>query len=189
MKGKLMTLGFVLAVTALALSPISQAAASVTVFGYTDRAYYKPGETGTINFWVYNSGTEDLILNNVSIYYPWDDDGLWMTNQTITPESSTVITAGGNWSSSATFTVPNDGRSMGGSTNFRVNTDKAIGVGHVQVTVANTPAYLALENMNLLTMLLTLLAIFVLVCGLIIALAILTSGRRHATWRSEPGPA
>lgn len=179
---------FVLAVTALALSPISHAAASVTVYGYTDKAYYKPGETGTINFWVYNSGTEDLILNNISIYYPWDDNGLWGTNKTIVPESSTVITAGGNWSSTATFTVPNDGRSTGGSADFWVNTDKAIGGRSIPLAVSNTPAYLAVENMNVLTMMLTLLAVFVLVVGVIIALAILVLSRRHAMQRLESEP-
>lgn len=177
-----------LAVTTLVLSPVSQAEPSVTVYGYTDRAYYKPGETGTINFWVHNQGTEDLILNNVSIYYPWDKNGLWGTNQTITPESSTVILVGGNWSSTATFTVPNDGRSTSGNANFRINTDKVIGVEQVYVTVTNTPAYLALENMNQLTMLLTLLAIFVIVSGVIVTLAIWSLSRRHTTWKEPASP-
>jgi hypothetical protein len=189
MKGKLLSLCFVLAVIALVLSPLCYAAPSVTILGYTDKPYYKPGETGTIKFWIYNDGTDDLILKNITIYYPWDGNGLWGTNQTITPEVSTVITVLGNWSSTATFTVPNDGRiptSSVTSVTFNINTDKIVRTRQLPLTVANVPAYLAVENMSQLTTWVMWLAVFVLICGVIIAVVILATSRRRTPWSSEP---
>jgi hypothetical protein len=188
MKGKLLPLCLVLVVIALALSPLCHATPSVTILGYTDKPYYKPGETGTIKFWVYNDGTDDLILKNVTIYYPWDENGLWGTNQTITPQASTVITVLGNWSSTATFTVPNDGRSPTSSVTsvtFNINTDKIVRTRQLPLTVANVPAYLAIENMSQLTMWVMLSAVFVLICGVIIVVAILATSRRFPTGSPE----
>jgi len=180
MKRKVLLFCVVLVATALTLSPLCKAFASVTVRGYTDRPYYKPGDAGTLQFWVLNGGTNDLILENLTIYYPWDTTGLWGTNQTVKPSTSTVITAnGGNWSSTASFTVPNDGRATSGSIVIYVTTDKTTGYAYIQLTVASVPTYLSLENMNQLTMLLTIVALLMIICTVIIASAILLAARRR----------
>jgi len=72
-------------------------APSLKVYGYTDQTCYKPGDTRTLKFYVYNNGNEDLILKNVTIIYPWYNSmGLWGGNETIIPSTSTVIATGGN---------------------------------------------------------------------------------------------
>src|SRR5271157_705869 len=183
MKRKVLLFCVVFVATALILTPLCKAFASVTVYGYTDRPYYKPGDPGTLHFLVYNSGTDDLILENLTIYFPWDTTGLWGTNQTVKPPTSTVIASnGGNWSGTVSFAVPNDGRATTGSIEIYVVTDKTTQYSSIQLTVTNVPVYLSLENMNLLTMLLTIIALLTIIGAVIVASAILyATRRRHAT--------
>jgi len=189
MKERILLLFVVLAVTALALSPLCNAIASVTIYGYTDQAFYKPGDTGTLKFWIYNSGTEELIVNNVTIFYPWyNSAGLWGGNDTIVPSTATVIPAGGNWSGTDSFTVPNDGRAPSGANPIRisVSTDKTSGSSTVALTVTSVPVYLTLQNMDQLTLWLTVLAVVLVVCLLIIAAAIFFAVRgRRTMWKSD----
>jgi hypothetical protein len=184
MKERVLLVFVVLAVAALAFLPLSNAAATLTVYGYTDQAFYKPGDSGTLYFWIYNSGNVALILANVSIYYPWyNAEGLWAGNVTITPSASTVILPAGNWSGTASFTVPNDGRAPSGSSSIRivVGTDEVIGSGSVSMTVTSVPFYFSLQNMNQLTLWLEVLVALIVVCTLIIAAAIFLSLRRRQT--------
>jgi uncharacterized membrane protein len=189
MKEKVLLFSVVLAATAMALSPLCNAIASFTIYGYTDQAFYKPGDTGTLKFWVYNGGTEDLILNNVTVYYPWyNPAGLWGGNDTIIPSTATVIPAGGNWSGTDSFTVPNDGRAPSGSSLIRITvfTDKTTGSSTVSLSVTSVPLYLSLQNMYQLTTWLTALVVALVVCTLIIAATIFFSVRgRQTMWKPE----
>jgi hypothetical protein len=189
MKKRVLLLFAVLAATALAFSPLCKAIASLTVYGYTDQAFYRPGDTGTLKFWIYNDGTEDLILKNLTIFYPWYNPvGLWGGNDTIIPSTATVIPAGGNWSSTDSFTVPNDGRVPSGSGSIRINvfTDKTTHSSSISLSVASVPLYFSLQNMDQLTMWLTILVALMVVCALIIAAAIFVSLRtRQMMWKSE----
>jgi uncharacterized membrane protein len=170
----------VLVAMVLTLMPLCVAQQNVTVNGYTDQPYYKPGDSGTLHFWVYDKGTADLILENLTIYYPWDPAGMWETNQTVIPSTSTVITAnGGNWSDNVSFTVPNDGRATGGQIEIYVTTDKVSGYSSIPISVTSVPTYLSLENMNQLTLLLTVIAVLMIICTAIIAYAILLVARRR----------
>jgi hypothetical protein len=156
--------------------PLSNAAAALTVYGYTDQAFYKPGDSGTLYFWVYNSGTVPLILSNVSIYYPWyNAAGLWSGNATILPSAATVIPVGGNWSGTDSFTVPTDGRAPSGTGSIRVvvGTDEFMSPAFtVSLTVTSVPFYFSLQNMGELTMWLEALVALVVVAALIVAAAI-----------------
>lgn len=189
MKERVLLLFVVLAVTALAFSPLCNAIASFTIYGYTDHAFYKPSDTGTLKFWIYNGGTEDLILKNVTIYYPWyNSAGLWGGNDTIVPSIATVIPAGGNWSGTDSFTVPNDGRVPSGSSLIRISavTDKTTSSSTIPLSVTSVPFYFSLQNMDQLTMWLTILVAVLVVCTLIIAAAVFFSIRgRQTMWKSE----
>ena len=179
----------VLATTALAFSPLCRAIASLTVYGYVDQTFYKPGGTGTLKFWIYNDGTEDLILKNLTILYPWYNPvGLWGGNDTIIPSTATVIPPGGNWSNTDSFTVPNDGRVPSGDSPIRITvfTDKTTHSSTISLSVTSVPLYFSLQNMDQLTTWLTILAALIVVCTLIIAATIYISVRtRQMTWRSE----
>jgi uncharacterized membrane protein len=189
MKKRVLLLFVVLAATALAFSPLCNAIASLTIYGYTDQTFYRPGDTGTLKFWIYNDGTEDLILKNLTIQYPWYSPvGLWGGNDTIIPSTATVIPPGGNWSSTNSFTVPNDGRVPSGSSSIRISafTDKTTHSSTIPLSVTSVPFYFSLQNMDQLTMWLTILVALMVVCALIIAAAIFISVRtRQMTWRSE----
>jgi uncharacterized membrane protein len=192
MKERVLLLFVVLATAALALSPLCNAVASVAVYGYTDQTFYKPGDTGVLNFWVYNSGTEPLILENLTIYYPWyNPQGLWGGNQTIIPSTSSVIQAGGNWSSTTSFTVPNDGRAPSGSSVIRITvyTDKAQSSSTISLSVTSVPFYFSLQNMDQLTTWLAILVALMVICTLIIAAAVYFSvHRRRMTLIPEQKP-
>ena len=189
MKDRILLFLVVLAVVSLAFSPLCRAFASLAIYGYTDQTYYRPGDTGTLKFWVYNSGTDDLILKNVTIYYPWYNSvGLWEGNVTITPSTSTVIIAGGNWSGTSSFTVPNDGRVYAGSSSINIDvvTDKATRSSAISISVASVPYYFSLQNMDQLLTWLMILVVVIIVCTLIIAGTIFLSvRRRQMMWKPQ----
>jgi uncharacterized membrane protein len=179
----------VLAAASLAFSPLCRATASLQVYGYTDQTYYKAGDTGTLNFWVYNSGNVDLILDNVTIIYPWSNPvGLWGGNVTITPSTSTVIAPGGNWSGTSSFTVPNDGRLLGISSSISITvvTDKTTQSSSIPISLASVPLYFSLQNIDQLMTWLMVLVVVIVICTLIIAAAIFLSLRgRRTMWKQE----
>jgi len=190
MKERILIPLVVLVAASLAFSPLCSALPNVTVYGYTDKSYYRPGDTGTLKFWVYNSGTDDLILKNLTILYPWyNPAGLWGGNQTIIPSTSTVISAGQNWNSTASFTVPNDGRAMGGSVTIDVITDKVNRTSYVSLTVTSSPYYFTLQGMDLLNMLVGTMVALMIVLVVIMVLAILVyQHKSRMMWRSEEKP-
>ena len=151
------------------------------IYGYTNKPYYGPGDTGTLQFWVYNSGPENLTLENVTIYYPWYNPvGLWGGNETIVPSTPTVIKPGGNWNYTTSFTVPNDGRISSGNSSISIYvvTDKTTGSSSMPIIVS-VPNYYSLQNMNQLLTLLIILIATIAICTLIIVAAILISARRQ----------
>jgi uncharacterized membrane protein len=189
MKKRILMLLVVLAAALLAFSPLCRAAASLEVYGYTDQVFYKPGDTGTLNFWVYNSGTVDLILENVTIIYPWYSPvGLWGGNETITPSTSTVIAPGGNWSGTSSFTVPNDGRIIGVSSSISITvvTDRTTQSSLIPISLLSVPFYFSLQNIDQLMTWLMVLVVIIVICTLIIAAAIFLSLRgRRMMWKQE----
>ena len=186
MKEKAIPILVSVAIVALALSPFVNAAASLSIYGYTDKAQYKPGDTVTLTFWLYNDGTEDLILKNVTIRYPWYSP-IWGGNETINGQDA-VINPAGNWTTSVTFTVPNDGRAQGGGIRVDALTDKTEEIAFLSLSVASTAGIVAFENMDTLIMLFTFLIIITLICTIIIAAAIFLSARRpQVTWKAEQG--
>jgi hypothetical protein len=177
---KILILFLVLASISLAFLPLCRAYPSLTVYGYTDKVYYRPGDTGTLQFWVYNSGTDDLILKNVTIHYPWYSPvGLWGGNVTITPSTSVVVVAGGNWSDTSSFTVPNDGRVSAGTGSISVSvvTDTITRSSSIPMNLASTPLYFSLQDMDQLLTWLVILVIAVVACTLIIVGVIFLSVR------------
>lgn len=155
---------------AAALITQVEAQPSFTIYGYVDKTQYMLGDMGTLRLWIYNDGTVDLILKNVTIEYPWYSP-FWGGNETI-KDIDVIISPKGNWSTTRTFTVPSDGRATGGPITIRVGTDKILKTGYVSLNVATAPAYLTLKDMDKLVTLLTIQAILVIVAAAIIATAV-----------------
>jgi hypothetical protein len=190
LKEKLLLVSVAVILIALASAPMAQAFPTVNVYGYTDRPQYKPGETVTLKFFIYNWGPEDIILKNVSIFFPWYSP-LWGGNTTI-KTINVALTQDQNWTPAQTFTfmVPTDGRSVGGNIQidfvFTFGDDAYSRSDSIPLSVASAPGYLAFENMDRIVTLFTVLVVLVIVCtGIIAATIFLSKGRSHVTWKAE----
>ncbi len=186
MKKKILPLLMVTALIALVLTPLANASADFSIYGYTDKTYYKRGEAGTLKFWIYNDGDQDLILKNITIQYPWYSP-IWGGNETMKSLDQT-ITVNGNASFSSSFTVPSDGRAMGGYIQVKAVTDKhtPFAPEYIPINVAGAPSYGSLEDMDKIVMLFTVLVVLVIICTVIIAATIFLSARRPAAmWSKE----
>ena len=160
-------------------------AAHISLFGYTDKPQYKAGEKGTLKIWLYNDGTEDVVLKNVTVEYPWHGHYVWEGNETI-KNVNTAITVKGNWSTSLTFTIPSDGRATGGFISIRFVTDKLSDTETIYLNVASVPSYLDFKDSDKMLTLFTVLVVLIIVCSAIIAAAIFLSARKsQVVWSKE----
>lgn len=177
-----------LALSALVFAAPVNAAASVSIYGYVDKTQYLPGDKGTLKIWVYNDGDVDFILKNVTIEYPWHYAYVLEGNETL-KDINAAILPGANWTVQRTFTVPTDGRAVGGSITVRVVTDRITKTGWISINVDSAAENLALQNMEQLTMLFTVMSVLLIVCTVIIAATMyLTVRRPHVTWEAEEKP-
>jgi hypothetical protein len=185
LKRKILALMTVFLAT-LAFTPTVRAAASLHIYGYTDAQQYTLGEKGTLKFWIYNDGTEDFILKNVTIEYPWHYYYIWEGNETI-KDINIAVLVGGNWNKTVTFTVPSDGRAVGGSIRIVVYTDKmAPQTAYIPINVVNAPYYWSLKDMDKLVTLFTVQVVLLIVCTVIIAATMFLTGRKpKVTWKEE----
>jgi uncharacterized membrane protein len=163
------------------------AAASIEIYGYNDKTQYMSGGEGTFKFWIYNDGTEDIILKNITIEYPWHSLYVWEGNETII-DINTAILVGGNWSTTKTFTVPSDGRAVSGNIRVTVVTDKLTPqTKNFWLNVVGAPSYGSLQDMDKIVTLFTVQVVLVIVCTIIIAATVFLSTRKpQVTWAKEP---
>jgi hypothetical protein len=110
MKGKVAIIFLVTLLLTLALAPQAKAAPSLQALGYTDKTQYKPGDSGTLKLWVRNNQPDVAYIWNVSIIFPWYIGGSSDGNQTTVLSPKATIGLNQNWTTSVSFTVPNDGR-------------------------------------------------------------------------------
>jgi len=192
MKRKIMLILPVVLMALVTFAPLAKAYPSLQVYGYTDKLQYKPGEKGTVYFWVHNWGPDTAILKNVTIHYPWYSI-IWGGNKTIST-SDVAISKSKNYSNTDTFTVPEDGRAIGGSISFTVYYEFGGNIysqsGSVKINVVpsiDVPTYrTSFEDMDKLVTLFTVLVVLVIVCTIIVAATIFLSARRpQVEWKSE----
>lgn len=190
MKEKLLLITAAVLLAALASAPMAQAFPTVSVYGYTDKSQYKPGETVTLKFWIYNWGPEDIILRNVSIRYPWYSP-IWDGNVTIKNINEALL-KDENWTppQTFTFTIPTDGRAISGNIDisfiFTYGGNQYPRSEDIPLSVASAPWFMSFENMDKIVTLFTVLVVLVIVCTVIIAATIFLAGRRpQVTWKAE----
>jgi len=187
-KRKFLLLTTAIALIAIASASIVGAAPTVNIYGYTDKSQYKPGEIGTLKFWIYNWGPEDITPKNITIEYPWYSP-IWGGNKTITI-SGISLAKDQNWSATETFTIPTDGRATGGWITLRFvytfGASTPTRTEYVYLNVASAPTYSSLQDMDKIVTLLTVLTVLTIVCAIIIAATIFLAARRPAvTWKAE----
>jgi len=171
----------------------AECVAVIEVYGYTDKLQYMPGETVTINLWVYNKGPDEIVLKNVTVQLPWYSP-VWGGNYTVDAQNY-VLPKGQSWNTTIrNIEIPHDGRADGGG-NIKVIVVYAIGSTiytpefknaiHLSV-IELSYTYTSMENMDKLLTLLTVLTVLVVVCTIIVAAVIFLSSRRpKAIWVEE----
>lgn len=165
-----------------------KAAASVDIYGYVDKTQYKPGETVTLNFYVYNGGPDEIVLKNVTIRYPWYSP-IWGGEETI-KNIDAVLSDEKNWNDTQTFTVPDDGRATGFyiylECTYTIGTSVYTRSGNIPFTVVTAPSYGSIQGMDQLVTLFTVTAVLLIVCTVIIAATIfLSTHKPQVTWKAE----
>jgi hypothetical protein len=190
LKGKLLLVCLAIILVSLVSAPFARAAPDVSIYGYTDKTQYRPGETVMLKFWILNNGPEGIFLKNVTLQYPWYSP-LWGGNNTIEYGTTTGLENGQNRSESDSFTIPTDGRAaLVGSLRIRVYYQVGSFVTYEEQTlplnVASVQVPAILQDMDKVTTLFTVLVVLLLVCTGIIGAAIFLSTRRpQVQWKAE----
>lgn len=182
MKGKILTLMLVASILALTATPQAKAEARIGIYGYVDKVQYAHGETGQLKIWFLNEGTESLILQNISVEFPWYKILPWEGNITL-KEIDEVISVDGNKTYTFDFIVPDDGRVLSSfvrDIEVTIFVDKIYSAvrENIQMNIANPPANMALQEANNLVTLMTVQIIITIIAAIIIAAAIFLSGRK-----------
>ncbi|MEM3579135.1 MAG: hypothetical protein QXL54_02795 [Candidatus Bathyarchaeia archaeon] len=167
--------------TVLVFMQPAECAATINVYGYVDKRQYSPGETVTLKLWVYNEGPDEVVLKNITIYVPWYSP-MWGGDYTISAGNA-VLGKGQNWTTTKTFTIPDDGRIYTGGS---IKVEGVYTIGSAVYTFTRypcsmyipTPYEYALVNMDRLLTLITVQIVLVIVCTIILAATIFLSMRR-----------
>jgi hypothetical protein len=188
LKGKILLASMIVALAVLAFSPAANANVSITIYAYTDKTNYNPGDTVTLTFYIYEAGTDQIVLANATVVYPWYSR-IWGGNQTINANNA-VVAQGKNWNTTVKFTIPTDGRAVSGAISiYYTITSPSLGTDFRQplsLHVNSLPTYASVQNLDQLTTLLTVQTVLLIVSALIIAAAIFLSARRpKVTWTAE----
>jgi len=164
----------------------------VTIYAWTDRVQYNPGETGTLYITVRNDLPDtDVIIKNISIVYiPWHAyvEDHWEGNESFTDINEICEMKGGVYYKEVTFTVPTGGRGVSAIATITVTLDKP---DHnpspypVGIDVVGLPVPTTIEDMDLW---MTSLTLAMVVCAIILAIVIFLSTRGARTSRMVAPP-
>jgi len=189
LKEKILLASLIAILAFLAISPVANAAVNISVYGYADKTYYKPGDSVTVTFFIYEGGTDTINLVNVTIVYPWYNK-IWGGNQTINANNA-PIAQGESWSSTATFTIPTDGRASSGYITIDYYYKIGSALYHdskypIYLYILSVPTYTSLQDIDKLTTLLTIQTVLLIVGFLIVTGAIFLSARRpKVAWKAQ----
>jgi hypothetical protein len=143
---------------------------------WTDKIDYAPGETGTMYIRFYNDRAGEVDLNRITmIFGSWRAylNGQWEGNQTI--EVNQTVAVNGIYQTDTKFVVPTDGRAKTTSVDVFFETDipSSPTVWSQTIFISQTPRY-----NEQVTTLLTVIAVLLIACTVIIAIPIFVLARR-----------
>ncbi|MGQ9565408.1 MAG: hypothetical protein ACUVT5_02545 [Candidatus Bathyarchaeales archaeon] len=189
MKNKI-TLAIVLLAFMMAI-PVSQAAFTpnaLNLYLWMDKPQYNPGETVTLYITFVNDKSVDIVVNETKIECPWymyvRDH--WEGNYTF--NINRVIKTKESYSTSTTFTIPNDGRVSAFASvpiSVAIKIDGSFTYRTVYLYLESSPT--VVSNMDTLILLMAVLIILIVVCTALIAGAIFLSARKPPE-ACEPSP-
>lgn len=185
MKNKIIGMSVILAVLAM-LCTQSVAAQGITVYVWTDKPQYDPGEKGKLRISILNELEESVEIYNITIIYPWfvydAEEGEWVGNETIRGDNRILdtMTSKGDvddhYYLEIEFTVPSDGRSIiQNSMNIYIWTEKGPISRSPSLPVAATSLPMSLMDLDVW---MTSLIVAIVVCTIILAIVIILSKRR-----------
>lgn len=169
----------------------AQPSPTMNIYAWTDKPSYDLGANGVLTIVIRNDRTDqDLILENITIEYPWFAyvGNKWDGNDTVKPSPPFVLSksAGNVYKTTVGFTVPTDGRVTGGTSLSSPQIAVVVSVdkspyeytSNPSIYVKAVPLYMAFQDMDKIVMLFTLLVVLAIVCTIIIAATIFISKRR-----------
>jgi len=164
----------VLAIALATISTSTPAHASfvASIYAWTDKASYVPGDSGVLHITVRNQGTQAFTVKNITVDYPWMAyvTDHWDGNFT-TANINNAVAAGQNYNTQYSFTVPSDGRATFVASDASIIVGTDIGSngsfqdGAARITMA-LPAYqplsLTSSILPIITIVLLGIAVFML---------------------------
>jgi hypothetical protein len=182
LKKKIIAISLMMAFLMMLYVHSAAAQNEVTVYAWTDRVQYNPGETGTLYITVRNDLPDtDVIIKNISIvydsWYAYVKDH-WEGNQSFMNINQICTMKGGVYYKEVTFTVPTGGRGVTTHATITVMLDKPEynpGPNTVQIDVVEPPYPMTITNMD---MWMTSLIVVIVICTIILAIVIFLSTRR-----------
>jgi hypothetical protein len=162
---------------------------ALNIYLWVDKTQYNPGETVTLYITFVNAKSSNIVVNETNIICPswWmfiRDH--WEGNYTF--DINRVIKANESYSTSTTFTVPNDGRVSGLSSariDVAIRIDGTFTNRYLYIRIVSSPV--VVSNMDTLILLMAVLIILIVVCTALVAAAIFLSARKpHETYAEPP---
>ena len=157
----------VLAIAAFALVTSAPVHGSfiATVYAWTDKASYVPGDSGVLHITVRNQGTQAFTVKNITVNYPWMAfvTDHWDGNFT-TANINSAVAAGQNYNTQYSFTIPTDGRAAGliSTASIMVGTDIGSNGSFQDGTARITQALPAYQPLSLTSSILPILTVVLL---------------------------
>jgi hypothetical protein len=184
MRKKIIGMSVILAVLAM-LCTQSVAAQDITVYAWTDRTQYAPGEKGKLKISILNELEESVEIYNITIIYPWfvydAEEGEWVGNETIKGDSRILdtMTSKGDvddhYYLEIEFTVPSDGRSIiQDSMSIYIWTEDGLISRSPSLPVAAQSLPMSLVGLDVW---MTSLIVAIVVCTIILAIVVILSRR------------
>lgn len=176
--------------SALLCTSLVKAQAPNSITAWTDKSPYNPGDSGKLYIALHNPQESAITITRVEVTFEaWRafTNGVWEGNETI--EVNEALKSGEIYLIETDFTVPTDGRAITTPVEIMVYTKEA-GVltlhcgEEFYIQVSEVPP----NYMTQIVSLLTIQAVLMIVCTVIIAATIFLSARRpKMAWREEEG--
>jgi hypothetical protein len=137
-----------------------------TIYAWTDKSSYVPGDSGVLHITVRNTGTQAFTVRNITVDYPWMAfvTDHWDGNFT-TANINNAVAAGQNYNTQYSFTVPTDGRASFfgvGTASITVGTDIGSNGSYQDGTARITMALPAYQPLSLTSSILPIITIVLL---------------------------
>jgi hypothetical protein len=155
----------------------------VNVYMWVDKTQYKPGETITLNFTIYNAAPSDIVIYKIKIETPWFmyTKDQWEGNQTLQTNNK-LLRTGQAYNNYTLIQIPTDGRAYTNDSSMEIimRTETNLGTLNNNITagIANPLVYSSVREIDTVILLMAVLTILIVICTALIAASIFLSTRK-----------